>query len=288
MENPSKKYQKDVDEKSKDKIRLVLSSGDKDWRALKEGTELSDSVLSKHLKQLEESFLLYVVIDKKDKGKEIYTINELGLQTLKEELMALEVYTHLDSKFISLIERVNHGEISHEEANKTWLKNMGYLLINAMSKDKEFLRAFLKGLYFLGIKHKDLFVEISQSMANFNSESEFGGPTFIQKISNKDLAELKNSVREGMFKANKVIDKMISTGEYGEVFGEKPPSRLIGYMEKDTLDTIAEDDPTFFYLSRTVNENVSDRDYEMYKETFRILMKNWMFSGSLEELEKVF
>ncbi|MFP4559008.1 MAG: hypothetical protein ACLFO6_05880 [Archaeoglobaceae archaeon] len=43
MERTIKRYQKDVDEKNKDKIRIVLSSSEKDWRALKEITGLSDS-----------------------------------------------------------------------------------------------------------------------------------------------------------------------------------------------------------------------------------------------------
>lgn len=205
--------------------------------------------------------------------------------------MALEVYTYLDSIFISLMERIDHGEMSCVEANKIWLKNIGHFLVNAMSNDKEFLKAFLKGLYYFGVKHRGLSMEISHSMADLNSESEFGDPTFIQKISTKDLTELKNSVHKGTFKANKVIDKMISTGDYEDVFGERPPSRLVGYMEKDTLEAIAEDDPTFYYLSRTVNKNISEREYEMYKEAFRILMENRMLngiSGSLEELEKVF
>ncbi len=289
MERTIKRYHKDVDEKNKDKIRLVLSSGDKDWGALKEGTGLSDSVLSKHLKQLEDKEEISVGIDKKDKRKKIYTINKLGLKAVKKELMALEVYIYLDSRFINLMERVNREELSRMEANEKWFKDIGYLVVTAMSKDKEFLRAFLKGIYFLGIKHKELATEIGLSMTDNNSESDIG--KFIQKISTKDLEELKNSVHVGTFQTNKVIDKMISTGDYQQVFGEKPPSRLIGYMEKDTLDAIVEDEPALHYLSRTVNEHIDEREYEMYKEAFRILVENRMLNGvfgGLEEMEKIF
>ncbi len=281
MEKAKKRYQRDVDERSKDRIRLVLSSGDKDWRALKEGTGLSDSVLSKHLKQLEDKEEISVGIDKKDKRKKIYSINEPGLQKIKKELVALKVYTELDAVFINLMERFDCGELSWEETRDIWFKRMGYLVVNAMNKDKDFLTAFLKGLYILGIKHMDLGTEIIDTAS---SGTGFEDPDFIPEIADKDLSELKNGVHMGIFKANKIIDKMISTGDYQDIFGDKPPSRLVGYMKKDTLDSIIEEDPALYYL-KTVDETVSENEYDMYKEGFKTLMENKMLKGVSKDLE---
>jgi len=70
------KYQKDISDENKRKIISCLLNGPKDWKSLLEYTKLSKATLAAHIKELEELGLIITEIDKKDRRKKIYRLNE--------------------------------------------------------------------------------------------------------------------------------------------------------------------------------------------------------------------
>jgi|GEM_PF-2443531 DNA-binding MarR family transcriptional regulator len=71
------------------KILLWLAEKDRTWKELKSLTQLSDPVLARHLKELEEKGYIESVIDKRDRRVKIYTLSKEGREATKGDLLAV-------------------------------------------------------------------------------------------------------------------------------------------------------------------------------------------------------
>jgi|Deesub1362B_J571_1020462.scaffolds.fasta_scaffold02272_9 DNA-binding MarR family transcriptional regulator len=128
------KYQREIDKENKNRIlqALYVEEG-ADWKKLKEITGFADSVLAKHIKQLEKLGLIRTEIDRRDRRKKRYYVNKEGIEQLHEDLLGLWFFTKL------------YAEIDRRDIEKT-IHRIGEFTLCCMLEGEEYLKAYIKAL----------------------------------------------------------------------------------------------------------------------------------------------
>lgn len=93
--------------KTKRVIISLLKEKERDWRELKEILGLSDSVLAKHIKDLEKMRILQTKIDPSDRRKKIYSLNPII--KLTSDRLAIILLTYFASQSVSDFEKLKEN-----------------------------------------------------------------------------------------------------------------------------------------------------------------------------------
>ena len=126
---------------TKKKILELLVIKERDWKGLKKELGVSDPVLAKHIRELEEKGLIRTEISRKDRRKKIYKINEEGFKAIRIDLASFLIYVGLmDAIKIKLAEL---KEKSLKEVKKEY--KPAYELVGSLilEKDAEELRKLI-------------------------------------------------------------------------------------------------------------------------------------------------
>ncbi|MBO8180665.1 MAG: winged helix-turn-helix transcriptional regulator [Archaeoglobus sp.] len=199
------KYQTFIDEENKKKILSVLADGEKDWKTIKELTGFADSVLARHLKELEEAGLITTRIDKSDRRKKIYSLSSQGVENIMSLAYALFFFNHINYRFYEVLKKCAKDFTKKDEWFKEWFLNLGWEMTTAAKKN-------LLGPYFEGFY---MFSKTRQS--------------YLQKIKDHPIiAEIEKRktddlLREGieslrhMVKRVKMEKRLIETGDLDRI-----------------------------------------------------------------------
>jgi len=115
------RYQEEIDKENKKKIlQVIYAENGTDWKRLKEETGFADSVLAKHIKELEKTGLIRTEIDEVDRRKKKYYINEEGIKQI-----AVEIYggVIVFTKLLASIDPLRLDETA---------QNIGYIVLANM------------------------------------------------------------------------------------------------------------------------------------------------------------
>ena len=124
----------------------------KTWYELLEHTGFAKATLAKHIKNLLEKGLITEEVDKKDRRRKIYRINEKGFQMIEEDLLAIYISTHLRLYFSQLFDELELElrEKPTNEAIVTFAKRIcekiGRIYFAAILGGEPAVRAVLKAL----------------------------------------------------------------------------------------------------------------------------------------------
>lgn len=131
------------------RVLSVLSIGPKTWQELKKETAFSDRTLAKHIKRLLDKGLITEEIDRKDRRRKIYRINEEGLKQLYDDLLAIDLALTLFLKEEDILKECK--KIENIDERRKYLinkikENVGDLFILGLFRGERGVNIVLRAL----------------------------------------------------------------------------------------------------------------------------------------------
>ncbi len=159
---------------TKQKILELLAVKERGWKELKAELGISDPVLSKHIKTLLEKGLITEEIDKKDRRKKIYRINDKGLEQLLDDLLAIRISLDLlveESEVKEECKRIKNSEDRRKKFLDNIQKMVGGLFLISLLGGNLSIKIALRALeLYSQLTDAQLFVLLDKDYKNAYEE----------------------------------------------------------------------------------------------------------------------
>jgi DNA-binding MarR family transcriptional regulator len=249
------------------KILRSLAVGPKTWADLKDETDLADGTLAKYLRLLLEKGLITEEIDKKDRRKKIYRLNEKMLaqylpKDVRKEFLSLILFVEVYSKIVDYLSR---GEIEELE------RYIGKMFIT-LGVHEDATDVLLKALYMVRFLVEDLFAKyVDEKFAE-------------NVISSLEFSSLKELVQRAYWVIYQIVEMVyiyewsLSNKEKAKkiiVQYENDPDRMFNMFKsqlksKRALIEFLKSDPLYSKMiekaHKQLESNVFGREEELLKE----------------------